>query len=146
MIRVEEIIHIEKRPEQVFQFISNFENNPLWQGGMVACTFTTEPPLRVGSRYDQKAKFLGKDIISTFEVIAYQADHLVSAKSIAGSFPIQFTRTVTELNGGARVRALIEGESSGFFRIARPLMQWMVRRSIHRDYQTLKKILEARHY
>ena len=66
MIEVTIDLYIEEKPEKVFAFISDFANNPQWQDGMVSCVFTSEPPLRVGSTYDQKAQFLGRDIISSF--------------------------------------------------------------------------------
>ena len=109
---------------------------------MITAGFTTDPPFRVGSRYDQVAKFLGKTIESSFEVIEHEPGRMVKATSTAGSFPITFTRTVEPADGGSRVSALIEGDASGFFRLAAPIMRWMVRRSVNRDYAKLKRLLE----
>ena len=72
MIRVETSVHINRPGDEVFAFISNFENNPLWQSGQVEARFASEGPLRVGSTYDQVAKFLGRRIESTFEVLEYE--------------------------------------------------------------------------
>lgn len=143
MIEVTVQIEIDHPSENTFAFISNFENNPKWQKGMQTCTFTTSGDFGVGSRYDQKAKFLGKEIISTFEVVEYEPGKRVKATSIKSSFPITFTRTVADHNGKSNVRALIEGEPKGFFKIAKPLMKWMVNSSIQKDYKALKALLEA---
>ncbi len=69
---------------------------------------------------------------------------MVKATSTAGSFPITFTRIVEPAGDGsqARVKAIIEGDSSGFFKIAEPLMKRMVQRSVEGDYQRLKMIFE----
>lgn len=49
---------IKCEPSVVFEYISNFENNPIWQGGgMIEATFTSTGPLREGSTYDQVATF-----------------------------------------------------------------------------------------
>jgi hypothetical protein len=53
---------------QVVARLSDFEKNPTWQNGMKSCTWITDPPLRIGSRYDQKAQFSGCDINSVFGV------------------------------------------------------------------------------
>ena len=143
MIRVDVAITIKRPADEVFAFISNFENNPKWQKGMQSCTFTSPPPLQVGSTYDQEAKFLGRPIISKFEVIAYEPGRMVKAATTSSSFPITFTRRVEPVEGRTRVTAVIEGDSSGFFRIAEPLMRWMVNRSINNDYARLKQLLEA---
>ncbi len=144
MIEVHVDILIDHPAPETFAFISNFENNPKWQKGMDTCTITSQAPFGIGLTYDQVAHFLGKEIVSTFEVKEFEPGRKVKATTIAGSFPITFTRMVSDENGKSRVRALIEGDSTGFFKIAAPIMRWMVNRNIQKDYKELKKLLEAR--
>ncbi|MFQ5962307.1 MAG: SRPBCC family protein, partial [Candidatus Methylomirabilales bacterium] len=120
MIRIESRVEIARPSEEVFAYISNFENNPEWQFGQIEAKFTSEPPLRVGSTYDQVARFLGRQVISEFEVIEYEPDRKVKASSTSGSFPITFTRMVEPSSTGTSVKAIIEGDSSGFFKLAEP--------------------------
>ncbi|RMF80793.1 MAG: hypothetical protein D6737_06840 [Chloroflexi bacterium] len=136
-------ITINRPAEAVFAFLSNFENNPKWQSGMQSCQFTTDPPLRVGSRYRQVAKFLGREIVSEFEVVEYEPGRKIKAKTIASSFPIEFMRSVEPIGEATRVHAVITGDPSGFFRLFKPLMAVLVRRSINADYKRLKQLLEA---
>jgi uncharacterized membrane protein len=138
------IVNVDiKRPSSdVFAYISNFENNPKWQGGMVSAVSTSEPPFGVGSTYTQVAQFLGRRIDSKFEVIAYEAGKMVQAKTVESSFPIQFTRSVEEMEGATRVTAVIEGDASGFFKLLSPLLDLITRKSITKDYANLKHILE----
>ncbi len=142
MIRIETEVYIKRPPEEVFDYISNFENNPMWQNGMVSAEFTTEGPLRVGSTYVQEAKFLGRPVHSNFTVIAYEPGQMVKATSESGSFPITFTRMVEPKDGGTLVKAIVEGDAGGFYKLAEPLIARMVKRSIDGDYTNLKAILE----
>ncbi|MDX1416223.1 MAG: SRPBCC family protein [Candidatus Promineifilaceae bacterium] len=142
MITVNISIDINRSPEEVFAFLSDFENNPQWQNGMKVCTWTSAPPLRIGSTYEQEASFLGRSIFSHFEVIAYEPGQLVQATSPTGTFPITFTRSVAPSGSGTRVKALIEGDASGVFKLAEPLMAPLVRKSIAADYARLKELLE----
>jgi uncharacterized membrane protein len=144
VIKVESTVQIERPSDEVFAFISNFENNPKWQSGQLEAKFTSEGPLRVGSTYDQVAKFLGRKIVSTFEVLEYEPNCKVKASSSSGSFPITFTRMVEPQEKGTEVRAIIEGDASGFFKLAEPLLKRMVQNSVDSDYQNLKRILESR--
>ena len=143
MITVNVAMTVNCSPEKVFAFISDFANNPKWQNGMQKCTITSPPPLGVGSTYDQEAKFLGRPILSSFKVIAYEPGRMVKATTVASSFPITFTRRVEPKGDGTLVTAVIEGDASGFFRMAEPLMRWIVNRSIQGDYARLKEVLEA---
>jgi len=137
-------IHIARSAAEVFEFLSNAENNPRWQKGMKSCTWITEPPIGVGSRYVQHAEFVGRSIDSTFEVIAYKTGRTITATTTESTFPIKFTRRVTPTGEGtSHVEARIEGDSSGVFRLMEPILAPLVRRSIRKDYARLKKLLEA---
>jgi hypothetical protein len=126
-----------------FAFIANFENNPIWQEGMDECQYSTAQRQGVGARYIQKAHFLGRELRSEFEVIQYNPPQLVKATTVSGSFPITFTRMVAGDEKWSHVHAIIEGEAKGFFRLTQPILKWMVKRSIEKDYKKLKQHLEG---
>jgi uncharacterized membrane protein len=142
MIRIKEQVIIQRPADEVFEFIANFENNPVWQSGMVSARFTSPAPMAIGSTYDQAARFLGREVVSSFEVIALEPGRMVKAASTGGSFPITFTRIVEPQGSGTLVRAIVEGDASGFFKLAEPLLRWMVQRSVRGDYANLKRLLE----
>ena len=138
-------VEIDRPADEVFAYLDDITNNPLWLKGMRSCTWTTEPPVRVGSRYDQVAEFLGKEIRTTFEVTAREPGRLVTIESREGSFfPLAVTRAVEPLGPDrCRVTETVDSDPSGFYRMAQPLLRLMVRRNITRDYRGLKARLEA---
>lgn len=142
MIKIETEIFIKRPSDEVFDYISNFENNPEWQNGMVSAEFTSEGPVDVGSTYVQEARFLNRPVHSKFEVIAYEPGRMVKATTSSGSFPITFTRKVEPQNGGTLITAIVEGYAGGFYKLAEPLLARMVKRSVDGDYANLKAILE----
>ena len=143
MIHVEINVEIGAPPDKVFAFISNFENNPTWQGGMIEAHFTSVGALQVGSTYSQTAHFLGKQIESRFEVLEFEPGHLVKASTVTSTFPITFTRIVNPIPVGSAVTAIVEGDATGLFKLAEPLMARKVRKSVAKDYSTLKEMLES---
>ena len=154
MIRVSSSIEVSRPAEPVFAFLADAENNPKWQRGMQSCRWTTEPPIGVGSVYEQHARFLGRDIVSTFEVVAFEdppepttagPGRSISIRTIQSTFPIAVTRSVEPLTDDrCRVSADVRGDASGVFRIAAPLLRQMVQRSVRGDYRRLKELLESR--
>lgn len=131
--------------EEAFAVVSDAEQNPTWQRGMRACRWITEPPLAVGSRYEQEASFLGRTITSTFEVVAFDPGREISIRTIASTFPIQVTRTVEPLGEDrCRVSAHVRGDPGRLFALATPFLRGMVRRSVQGDYERLKALLERR--
>ena len=141
-MQVEVQVDIHRSIEDVFAYITNFENNPKWQGGMVSCTFTTEPPVREGSRYTQVAQFMGRTIQSKFVVTKFVSNERVEFETTESTFPIQIVRTASPAEGGTRVNAIISGQPGGLIKLFTPLTQVMMRRSIEADYARLKAILE----
>jgi hypothetical protein len=129
----------------VFAFLEEVENNTRWLRGMESSTWTTPPPVRVGSRYRQRARFLGKRIETSFEVTVHRPGELVTISSREGSsFPLTVTRRVEALDAGrCRVTETVDSDPSGFYRFAEPLLRRLVQRNIQRDYRRLKALLEA---
>ena len=144
MTHVNSTIHIKRKADEVFDFISNPENNPKWQNGMQSCEITSEGDWGLGSTYAQQAKFMGRDIISKFEITQYEPGRLIRGDTVESSFPISFTRIVEpdRSDEGCHVQAIVTGDATGFFRLLTPLMNWMVGRSIKNDYRRLKQLLE----
>ena len=143
-IEVRSDIEVGCDPAAAFAVLADMARNPEWQKGMRSCEWTSAPPLRVGSTYDQEASFLGRTIRSSFEVTELVADERIRIMSTESTFPIDVTRTVEPV-GGDRVRigARVRGEPGRLFVIAGPIMRAMVGRSVRGDYQRLKRLLEA---
>lgn len=136
-------IEIDRAAGEVFAFVADFQNNPKWQSGQKSCTWTSEPPLRVGSTYVQRARFLGKEMRNSFEVIDVEPARRVKFTSTSGTFPLTITRTVEPLGTKrSRFTEEVEGDPTGFFSIGEPLLRQMVKRSIKRDFSRLKALLE----
>jgi len=105
--------------------------------------FTSGPPLRVGSTYAQVATFLGRRIESRFAIIEHEPGRLVKGSTTVSPFPITFTRIVEPDGDGSRVTAIVEGRPNGVFSLASPLVRRMVKASVARDYDNLKRLLEG---
>ncbi len=137
-------IDIDRPASEVFRYLADMENNPRWQNGQESCVWTSDPPLGLGSTYDQRARFLGKAIISSFEVVEFEADKTIRIKSTSGTMPIDVTRTVTERGSdGCSVSAIVRGDPPLPMRLLGPLMKWMVSRNVSGDYVRLKALLEG---
>ena len=136
---------IERPAAEVFDYLADMANNPQWQQGQRSCTWTSDPPLRLGSTYDQEAAFLGRRIVSSFEVVELEPGHRIRIVSTGGTMPIDVTRTVEPLSDDrCRVRAEVRGQPPAPLRWLGPLLDRLVDRSVTGDYRRLKERLESR--
>ena len=144
MIEVKVSIEVEPPPDMVFPYWAEWTNNPTWQTGMESCTWTSEPPLRVGSTYDQRASMMGRSIISSFEVVELDPGRKLRIKPTKSPLPLDITRQVEPSPaGGTVLNAAIRGEPQGLMRLFNPLMKRMVRKTVTADYERLKDLLNS---
>lgn len=142
-IEITASVTIARPASDVFEFLADMSNNTLWQKGMQECRWTSQPPVRIGSTYEQVAHFRGKEIVSSFEVAELEPGRRIRIVSTRGPIPLDITRTVEPTNdGNAAVTAMVKGDTGGMFRLAAPFMSAIVGRSIRADYRRLKALLE----
>ena len=145
MIEVRISIDVTLPPDDVFAYWSDWTNNPIWQKGMESCTWTSEPPLRLGSTYDQRASLIGRPIVSSFEVIEFEPGKKVRIRTTKSTLPLDITREIEPGgDGGTTLHATIRGDPRGLMRLLNPLTGWIVRRSIESDYRRLRELLNNR--
>lgn len=143
-IEVTSSVDIDRPADEVFAYLADWTNNPTWQQGMRSCVTTSEGPVGVGSTYRQEASMLGRAITSDFEVVAYEPDRVIRITTTSGSFPITVERRVEPRGAGAcTASAHVQGDPSGFFALATPVLRRMVDRSVRGDYRRLKQVLES---
>ena len=126
----------------VAAFAMDVAHEPEWIGGVIEATRLGEGPLGEGTRVARVAKFLGRRFEYVNEIIEYEEGVRLSMKSVAGPFPMDICYEFEDAEGGTLARIRVQGEASGFFRLASPVLAPMVRRSVQRDLGTLKGLLE----
>ncbi|MEL6981488.1 MAG: SRPBCC family protein [Actinomycetota bacterium] len=143
MTDISATIEIDRPAGEVFDYLADMANNPQWQQGQQECRWTSEPPLGLGSTYDQEARFLGRSIVSSFEVVEFEPGRRIRIVSTAGTMPIDVTRTVEPIGPDrCRVSARVAGDPPLLLRLLGPLLDRLVERSVTGDYRRLKERLE----
>ncbi len=135
---------VNRSAADVFDVVADMSRNPEWQKGMKSCVWTSDGPIGIGSTYDQVARFAGKEILTSFEVVEFEAGDRIRIKSTKSTFPLDITREVHSINdGSSRVVATVAGEPGGLMKLLRPITKLMVTRSVRGDYARLKSQLEG---
>ncbi|HEX2104070.1 MAG TPA: SRPBCC family protein [Solirubrobacteraceae bacterium] len=137
-------VRVARPPGDVAAYMTDPANDPQWIGGVSEARLEGEPPVRPGSRVARVAGFLGKRIEYVNEVLALDSEHL-DMRSVVAPFPMHITYSFTpDGGGGTLVRNRVRGEPGGFFAVFGPLLAPMVKRSVQKDLERLRDLLEAR--
>ena len=137
-------IEIAAARERVAAFATDPDNDPVWIGGIRSARRLTEPPLERGTRVERVASFMGRSIEYVLEVDEYEPGARLRMRSVKGPFPMVVTYAFEDAGSAAtRTSVRVEGEASGFYGLAAPLLARQVKRSIAGDVERLKGIIEG---
>jgi hypothetical protein len=136
------------RPE-VAAFAMDPRNDMSWIGALTSVRQLTEGPVAVGTQVERVAAFLGRRIEYVNDIMELEQGRRLAMRSIRAPFPMVVTYDFVDSQGGTVARIRAQGDASGFYRLALPLLSFMVRRGIARDLRSLQRVLEqeshARH-
>ncbi len=141
---VTEIV-IECPCPEVAAYAGDPTHAPQWYANIDSVAWESEPPLRVGSRVAFVARFLGRRLAYTYEVVELVPGERLVMQTAQGPFPMQTTYTWQPVDP-TRTRMTLRnrGEPSGFGKVTAPIMAAAMQRANTKDLAALKHILEGR--
>ncbi len=144
IVDIEETITIDRPRSEVAAYAMDPLHDTDWIDRLSRVDLITDPPVRVGTQVRRVARFLGRNVDYVLEVTEHAPEERLAMRSIRSPFPMLVTYTFADDGGDAtRASVRVQGGSSGFFRVAAPLLAGRVRRGVHDDLQRLKRKLES---
>jgi uncharacterized protein YndB with AHSA1/START domain len=135
---------INRSRDQVAAYAADPAQAPTWYANIESVGWRTPPPLAVGSQLDFVARFLGRRLAYTYEIVELVPGERLVMRTAEGPFPMETTYT-WESVGNQRTRMTLRnrGEPSGFARVGAPVMAAAMRRANRKDLSALKRLLES---
>jgi len=143
MISVECSTIINRPVEEVFDFLSNMENNLKWRASQIEVRKTSAGPIGVGTTYRLVNSLLGRRVELEAEVTEYLPNRKYTSIDKSGTLPLRAQRIFEPVEGGTRVTVLLKAEPGGLFKLADPLLARLVQRRIASDLANAKDLIET---
>jgi len=142
---VESTIHINRTPQDIFAFVSDYERDPSWRSEVVEMSYQSPGPTGIGRLALEKSKVFGRWLETLTEVTEYEPDTKIVSRSISGLTPVISYRFVTPDGAGTRFTYRLEVDISKewFFRLLRPVVMPLYKKTIESYLKRLKQILES---
>jgi len=136
-------IVIDRSLDHVADFALDPSNATAWYVNIDTVEWLTPPPAEVGSKVSFEARFLGRRLAYTYELVEVEPRQRLVMRTEQGPFPMETTYT-WEAVGDSRTRMTLRnrGEPSGFSKHAQFLMAPAIRRANLKDLRQLKRLLE----
>jgi len=137
-------IVIDRPISGVASYAADPTNAPAWYANIDSVEWKTEPNVAVGSRVAFVARFLGRRLEYTYELVEYAPGVRLVMRTAEGPFPMETTYTWTAVTATSTTMELRNrGEPAGFSKVAAPFMARAMRRANRQDLAKLKTILES---
>lgn len=134
---------IERDREVVAAFAGDPSNAPAWYANIDSIEWETGPPVATGSRMAFVARFRGRRLAYTYEVVELVPAERLVMRTAQGPFPMETTYTWESTPTGAtRMTLRNRGEPAGFSKLAAPFMATAMRRANRKDLAKLKALME----
>lgn len=120
-------------------------NAPEWYANIDSVEWQTAPPVALGSKVAFVARFLGRRLAYTYELVDLVPGERLVMRTAQGPFPMETTYTWEPVDeSSTRMTLRNRGEPSGFSKVTAPFMAIAMRRANRQDLATLRRILESR--
>jgi uncharacterized protein YndB with AHSA1/START domain len=144
MARVKGEIIIHRPVEEVFDFVADERNEPLYNREMLRSQLLSDEPIGLGSRFRAVMSMRGRPVEMTIEFTDYQRPRLLTSKTHLSNMEIQGVLTFDPVPEGTRMRWSWELYPKGVLQLLRPLVRRMGQRQEETIWKGLKQVLEAR--
>jgi uncharacterized membrane protein len=136
-------ITIARPRAEVAAYAADPDNTTAWYENIKSIDWESPPPLTVGSRLAFVARFLGRRLAYTYEIVDLVPGERFVMRTAQGPFPMETTYTWHDAGGGAtRMTLRNRGEPAGFAKLTAPMIAAAMRRANRKDLERLKQILE----
>ena len=143
-VDVEVEAHIPFPPEEVAAYAGDPTNAPEWYANIRSVNWRTPPPTALGSEVDFEAKFLGRHLAYTYEVVHLEPGRRLVMRTSDGPFPMETTYTWERVAGGTLMKLRNRGSPSGFAKVAAPVMAKAMKSAMGKDLERLAQRLANR--
>jgi carbon monoxide dehydrogenase subunit G len=136
-------VTIRRSAAEVFAFLSDFENPPLWNYdyaiGQTRRSGTG--PVGVGTRYTQ-IRTVPRRAVETFEVTDHEPEQLVAIRGTLGPFRATSSYRLETAGAATVLTSSMTLEPAGGLRLVASLAAPRVQKAVAENLQALKHLLE----
>lgn len=143
MVTIERSIRIERPVEDVFNYMTRFENDREWRDEVVDIRRTTPTNRGVGERYEQLLELSGRQVPTDFEVTAYENNRHIGFRGTSGDVHAEGSYHFSAEGSATRVDIRAEVEVSGAAQLTEPYIEKELAQQGERDFRRLRQVLES---
>ena len=136
-------VQISRPPDEVFAFVADARNRPLWDESVESEELTSPEPIGVGSTVRTRVRSMGREYVLTWEIVEHEPPSRQTIESTSGPFPTTLAYQLSGQDGGTVVAFSVTGHPAGMLRLLEPLLARNTQKNLDRGFPRLKRFLET---
>ena len=136
-------VEIGRPPDEVFAFVADARNRPLWDESVDTEELTSPEPIGLGSTVRTGLRSMGRDYVLTWRIAEHEPPSRQTIESTSGPFPTTLVYRLSGQGGGTLVEFSVTGRPSGVLRLLQPVIARGTQRNLDRGFPRLKQYLET---
>jgi len=141
VVHAQVVVEIARTPEEVFDYLTDVSNLPLWQSGVHGAELEGE--LVAGARVRESRHLLGRELRTTLEVEEVERPNVFALRALDSPVPFSVRHVLDPNGGGTRLTVTGEGDAGMLPGFAAGIMARRAERQFRKDFERLKRLLEA---
>ncbi len=130
--------------KEIFDFICTPENDFQWQYGTLASGQISEGVNGVGAFFRSIGHFMGRRMVSTYEITEYEPTSKYGFKSLSGPVHSRTSYTFEIVGGATRINISMQASAVDLFPEAEGFVEKKMTKQLKENLAMLKEILETR--
>jgi hypothetical protein len=144
VVDVQSEIVVNRPVAVVEEYATDPTNAPDWYANIESIEWETPPPAQLGSKVAFVARFLGRRLAYTYELVDLVPRERLVMRTAQGPFSMETTYTWSAVDGeSTRMTLRNRGEPAGFSKAVASFMASAMRRANRKGLETLRSILES---
>jgi carbon monoxide dehydrogenase subunit G len=136
-------VHVSRPPYEVFEFVADARNRPLWDESVDSEELTSPEPIGVGSTVRTRLRSMGREYVLTWEIVEHEPPSRQTIQSTSGPFATTLAYRLSAQGDGTLVEFSVTGHPGGMLRLLQPLLARSTQRNLERNFPRLKRLLET---
>lgn len=143
MINLNASINIYRPIHQVFEFISTTENDFQWQYGTLESARVSAGAPGVGAFFRSIGHVMGRRLVGTFEITAFEANRSYGYKSLTGPLESETLYTFEMGGGSTRINVQTQVRVADSLQVHERIFEKQLKRQLKENLVLLKGLLEG---
>lgn len=142
MFSMSETVPVDRSPAEVFAFVADLRNFPLWRANLASSKVVSENPTDLGARCNEEIRMGPRRIPASCEITTFQAGTEFSFRAVSRGLVYDGRLSVEPRDGGSHLTLSGQVTLTGFLRLLQPMISGRMRQGVRSEVAAIKAHME----